>query len=378
MVFSAVRLHLWFLHYFKHVHLLHEFILAADLYASVSSDGLVSCLLLTAAMMLLLRRKPPDLFFEFRGHIIQVHRRRNALLLRFITFFLALFGLVAFFHSNPSSHTHCCDNRASPLSAFTAAASAEDSSTPRDMGGWHSDSYPIIVDSAASFTITNKLSDLIDPVPHDCALSGIGSARITHRGTIKWTVLTDAGQPAVIEDRNAYFSEQAPYRLLAPHGWQKTMHQKHLESGASEGGDQVTMMLLNNAQGYVLSWDRGRKQVTAALDETTNLPTIYSAPGYSDFNAFMCCFNTFPTIIPDDDDEDAAPAMEMATEESDDDRFTPSSLPRNESFGSQDELQSQKPKTSPDDPITYRDEDLFLSWHVKFGHAPFNQVRWLA
>ena len=31
-----------------------------------------------------------------------------------------------------------------------------------------------------------------------------------------------------------------------------------------------------------------------------------------------------------------------------------------------------------DDPVTHRDEALFLSWHVKLGHAPFRNIRWAA
>jgi len=377
LAFSALQLRVWFLCLLTGAYLLdyHQ----RRFHETLLTTTFLTFALLFGAMLLWLRRKPPDLFVEFKDQVLQVHRRSNFLRFQTVTLLCLLLGLSA---PPPSSATtvDCRDNTPSGLSAFTAQAS-KDESTPRDMGGWDSDSYPIIADSGASYTITNHFNDLIDPVAFDSALSGIGKARITHRGTVKWAVLTDLGMPTIIEDRAAYYTKDAPYRLLSPQSWQTTMKQKYLESGDTEGGNDATMMLLPDGQGYVLSWDRGRKQVTASLDSQTNLPTFYSTSGYSDFKTFVSAFPAFPTIIPDDDDEEMEPTMVMTTEgkeSNEDGAFTPAVLPRKVSFGSESELEQQKPAVKPDDPITYRDEDLFLSWHVKFGHAPFNQVRWLA
>ena len=61
--------------------------------------------------------------------------------------------------------------------------------TPCYEPNWDSDHHPIVLDTAASKTMTPLLSDLIDPVPFNTAVSGIGTGKITHRGKIRWQVL---------------------------------------------------------------------------------------------------------------------------------------------------------------------------------------------
>jgi hypothetical protein len=39
---------------------------------------------------------------------------------------------------------------------------------------------------------------------------------------------------------------------------------------------------------------------------------------------------------------------------------------------------AMEPTVQIDDPITHRDEDLLLSWHLKLGHAPYHYIRWAA
>jgi hypothetical protein len=117
----------------------------------------------------------------------------------------------------------------------TAAGRDESNNTPRDIGKWDLDAFPIIVDSATTRTITPCLSDLIDPQPFNASLTGLGKGSITHRGKIKWTVIDEKGQHVVIEDNAAYYSEQAPYSLLCPHSWKKHQDEMRYENREPEG-----------------------------------------------------------------------------------------------------------------------------------------------
>ena len=56
-------------------------------------------------------------------------------------------------------------------------------------------------------------------------------------------------------------------------------------------------------EGYILNWNRGKTSVMASLDPMTNLPTVSTAGTYKTFNAFAAKFKSFPTVIPDDEDE---------------------------------------------------------------------------
>jgi hypothetical protein len=85
----------------------------------------------------------------------------------------------------------------------TAAGQDESNNTPRDIGEWDSDVFPIKVDSPTTRTITPCLSDLIDPKPFNASLTGLGKGLITFRGKIKWTVIDEKGHHVVIQDNDA-------------------------------------------------------------------------------------------------------------------------------------------------------------------------------
>ena len=126
--------------------------------------------------------------------------------------------------------------------------------SPRNIGSWASDAVPIVVDSATTRTITPRLEDLIDPQPFKTTLLGIGSGTITRRGMVQWKVKDDRGRRVTLEDRDAYYSPEAPYRLLCPHSWKKHMDNKRFARGETEG-DQANVFLSDDNTGYLLTWD---------------------------------------------------------------------------------------------------------------------------
>jgi hypothetical protein len=79
---------------------------------------------------------------------------------------------------------------------FTAAFLAEHDNTtssPCVMGPWDSDSFPIVLDSGTSKSITPVFSDFMDPRPFQSRLQGVGRGEITHVGRVSYTVLDDRG-----------------------------------------------------------------------------------------------------------------------------------------------------------------------------------------
>ena len=142
-----------------------------------------------------------------------------------------------------------------------------------------------------------------------------------------------------------------------------------MEYGQGEtDGDNATFMLASGDEaGYVLVWNRGQNSIHVPLDSQTNLPTI---GGYSSFNSFQAFANAFvclPTVLPDGDDQDLPTTMHM-DDNLEQQHPTTFELPPNTS----------KAPTNLGEPLTPRDDALFLSWHIKLGHLPFNMLCWVA
>jgi len=338
----------------------------------------------------LLYRRPPDKFFALPSDIIIAVAPKGANIRRFLriivfsilTFLLTsqlpdisfqgLFKVSKARHSS-CEHEHC---------AFMAMLEKE--SSPRLIGDWDSDSIPIVVDSASSASLTPFKSDLRNIRPYKSLVTGFGASNITHVGEVSWCVKDINGNNVYLEDDTCYYAPNAPYRLLCPHNWKKCRNKKRYEAGETEG-DQATFMLSPDDldDDYVLSWNHGKTLVTCKIDPSNNLPTVYTTGEYREFKAFVSAFQAFPNVIEDDDDDEMGEAMSIAADSDDDtvqdhdaESFaTPSKAKRVDfSVGPN----QKEPTVSIDDPITHRDEELFLSWHLKLGHAPYQYIRWAA
>ena len=111
----------------------------------------------------------------------------------------------------------CADNTNHKKDSFCTYATTLERTTqssnnlPRNIGTWDSDEHPIIVNSATSQTITPLFLDLINPQAYQSQLTGIGTAQITHKGSVCWAVLDIEGKEVFLEDNDCYYSKQAPY-----------------------------------------------------------------------------------------------------------------------------------------------------------------------
>ena len=162
---------------------------------------------------------------------------------------------------------------------------------------WDSEFKPIVVDTAASRTLTPFLKDLKEPIPCSMDVKGLGKGKITHKGRVEWKVYDMEGQVVTIVDENAYCCEEIPYRLFCPH--------RLKEAQDKNNNDNAQLILLH--QGYSLMWNKSKTTVAANLDPVTNLPTISSTANYEHFSTFATYFSSFPSMI---DDDDASPTLE--------------------------------------------------------------------
>lgn len=175
---------------------------------SAHIDSLMSLDLIILNVMLLavipvfrLFRKPPDKFYQIGSLVIQVLRQHPIttrvilMLFRFVSLLTMkphvllqvsqtlVHALIRhllrhlanckryYFHVVPTYLWTFCKH-----SAFVAQPDPSEQQ-PHTLGNWDSDSFPIVIDSATSRTITPFLSDLLNAKPYDSTLKGIGNGR---------------------------------------------------------------------------------------------------------------------------------------------------------------------------------------------------------
>ncbi len=103
------------------------------------------------------------------------------------------------------------------MHSFAAQKEESPLNNEGNFDNWDYDEFPIVVDSVASHTMTPQFEDPINPTRHETKLKGIGNGKIIHVGTVRWAVEDINWNPTVIEDTVAYYSKDAPYRLLCLH-----------------------------------------------------------------------------------------------------------------------------------------------------------------
>lgn len=154
-------------------------------------------------------------------------------------------------------------------------------STAAMQASFDTNSCPIRIDNCATACISHKIEDFVGPLrPSRCKIQGIGNSMSgLQEGTIQWDIEDDNGIKQTFTIPNSIYAPNACSRLLSPqhvarerkdhkpnpHGtWCATYHDK-----------------------IVFWWDQEHFKRTIPLDENSaHVGTIYTAPGYSRFNAF--------------------------------------------------------------------------------------------
>ena len=118
------------------------------------------------------------------------------------------------------------------------------------VSNWDSDNNPIIIDTAASRTLTPYLSNLKNPKPYKTVVNGLGKGSISHTGTVEWRVLDSEGRETLVIDDEAYCCTEILYRLLSPHSWRHTQNQIRYKNGKDDPDDAQLIM---TDDGYALT-----------------------------------------------------------------------------------------------------------------------------
>jgi hypothetical protein len=152
-----------------------------------------------------------------------------------------------------------------------------------------SDSFPILVDSGASYTITNDLNDFIKPPKEsNITIKGYnGSGSKTKIGTIQWNIEDDKGRIHTIVLPGAYYVPDADMRLLSPQHWAQA--KKDIR------GTSLTVF----GDIMILKWDKLQYQKTIPIcPRGTNNVGIMASPAGINKYLHLCNMHdaTTPTL----------------------------------------------------------------------------------
>jgi hypothetical protein len=112
-----------------------------------------------------------------------------------------------------------------------------------------------------------------------------------------------------------------------------------------------------------------------------NLPIVQTSGEFRELKTFVSAFKAFPTVIEDDDDKETDDAMLIAansTVVSDLEDKMESTHGNLKILNFKAGPNAKEPTVQIDNPITHRDDDLYKSWHLNLGHAPYQCIRWAA
>ena len=163
---------------------------------------------------------------------------------------------------------------ANPPTTLTLAYEAKEPTRHKNMT-FDSDSYPILVDSGASYCITNNIKDFIDtPIDRGRKIKGYTNIETkTLTGTIRWDIEDNNARVHTFIIPNTSYDKNAEMRILSP---QHLAQAKHDLKGTSSTtyGDKT-----------VLRWDNKQYMKTFPICPigTRNVGIMMSAGGNKRF-----------------------------------------------------------------------------------------------
>jgi hypothetical protein len=102
---------------------------------------------------------------------------------------------------------------------------------------------------------------------------------VTHEGTIKWTVINDAGEHCNLIIPKSLYVPSNNHRLLSPQHLAQVLKEKE----KCVNGTKCTTY----ASTMVLEWDDLKHKVTVPIDRrTANIGRMYTAPGFKKYMAY--------------------------------------------------------------------------------------------
>ncbi len=130
---------------------------------------------------------------------------------------------------------------------------------PRDDLNFDSDSYQIMVDNGASYSISNNIDDFIEPPTKiGPKIQGFAESLTTSLiGTVQWYITDDDGRTHSIILPNTNYVPTADIRMLSPQHW------------AQVTNDLRGTLCVTYGDCFLLKWDKKRYRKTIPISPST-------------------------------------------------------------------------------------------------------------
>ena len=259
------------------------------------------------------------------------------------------------------------------LLAISAIAMSAEAGQIADRIIFDTDSEPIGIDNRCTATMSHRIEDFISElVPTDKIVKGFAGSQTGNvmRGTIKWKWEDDEGKVHKFIIPNSYYVPQGGVRLLSPQHWcryvDKVNPDNKLAPVCETYGNRVSMR-----------WGKQQFTKTVPLDPRTNVATMYLAPDYTKFHAFIAETNMSMEeedydpichyhIIPDDDEDENVEYIKPQIRKVDFNLDGPTTSPTPVVIEDEEERQSSSTAAE------------FLKYHQKFGHISPKKIQVMA
>ena len=167
------------------------------------------------------------------------------------------------------------------MAAMLMIASTEASASIHQSAQFDTDSKPIGIDNRCSACISHEITDFIGPLKDsNRIIKGFGGIRHSSNimmGTLKWKWCDDQGKVHKHVIPNSYYVPKGKTRLLSPQHWAKEQR----------GKAKLTTGEFTNSKQSTLQWGQGGKyKLTVPLSSSTNVATLYMAPGYRNYDIY--------------------------------------------------------------------------------------------
>jgi hypothetical protein len=204
-------------------------------------------------------------------------------------------------------------------------------------------------------------------------------------GTIRWNIEDDQGAVHEFLIPGSIYVPEGSSRLLSPQHW-AYVAKDHIP-------DKYGTWCATFPDKIILYWHQRQYQRTIPLDiKDTNVATIYTAPGYTRFDAFCTDighedgyeteYACDTNVVSDDEAEESS---ESQDDQSDDDSRIPRSIPLVTDFNINGPKESSEDSELP--PTIIEDEEdtvpqdasaELLRWHHRLGHISFKKLQMMA
>jgi hypothetical protein len=250
---------------------------------------------------------------------------------------------------------------------------------PRDDLTFDSDSYQIMVDNGASYSISNNIDDFIEPPTKiGPKIKGFaGSLTTSLIGTVQWYITDDDGRTHSIILPNTNFVPTADIRMLSPQHW------------AQVTNDLRGTLCVTYGDCFLLKWDkiRYRKTIPISPSTTKNVGIMTSAVGNNNHLSYCSIlenetpaiafkstidFNTQAAVVSESENEDQHMQQDTTSVNQTESADNNSSKEQNTHpllVTFEDELDKLGKQPTFDDSI-----QEYMHWYYRLNHASFSTM----